>query len=283
MELERRLTELLDGLPVRELADGHQSRVFETTTERGDGRRIVKVVDASLVDPYAHTTRVETVADLARTEPHVCRPLPLRGRLVTDIDLGDGRSGLVTCYEHAGDAPVHADRPDDARRMGETLATLHLSLRTLGRRDLPLVAPLRAVPDDGAGPDQLLHGDFRAGNLRERDGMLHVFDFDDCGYGPASFDVANALYMVLFDDMTGAAPSTYAPFDAAFLSGYATVHGDAPDVVELTHFIRLRVAALATWLEDLSTAPAGLRTAAPAWHDTLRSFVSRHQARFGRW
>lgn len=281
MDLAGRLTQLLDGVRVRELAGGHQSRVFETTADPDGRRMIVKVVDASLVDRGVHAARVETVAALARTGPHVCRPLPVNGQLVAEIDLGGDRRGLVTGTEHAGGRPVLAGRRDDARRMGETLATLHRSLRNLGPRDLPLVAPLRVVPDDLSGPHQLLHGDFSAGNVRERDGLLRVFDFDDCGYGPASFDVANALYMVLFDDMTGDASAPYRPFEESFLSGYAAVAGDAPDDDELAHLIDLRVAALDAWLDDLVTAPIGIRTASPEWHGTLRSFVDEHRARFG--
>lgn len=281
MELRPRLSELLDGAEVRELAGGDQSRVFETTGEPGGRPRIVKVVDASLVDRDTHAIRTELVAALAAIDPHVCRPLRIDGRLVTELGLGDGRRGLVTCSEHAGGRPVDVGRPDDARLMGETLAALHRSLRSIGRTDLPPAAALRVV-GIGGGSRQLLHGDFSASNLRERDGMLRVFDFDDCGYGPSAFDVANALYMVRFDDMTGTAPTFYRAFAAAFLAGYEAISGDACDEDELAYLIRRRVAALDAWLDDPPSAPAGIRTASPEWHRTLRTFVTQHRARFGR-
>lgn len=281
MDLQRRLTELLDGVRLRELFGGHQSRVFETTGEWGDGRIVVKVIDAALVDRDTHAARVELVAALSATDPHVCRPLPIDGRLVTVIDLDGDRRGLVTCSEHAGGRPVDVGRPDDARLMGETLAALHRSLRSIGQTDLPPVAALRVV-GIGGGPRQLLHGDFSASNLREQDGMLRVFDFDDCGYGPAAFDVADALYMVRFDDMMGSASVSYRAFEGPFLAGYEAISGDACDEDELAHLIRRRVAALDAWLDDPPSAPAGIRTASPEWHRTLRTFVTEHRARFGR-
>ena len=47
-----------------------------------------------------------------------------------------------------------------------------------------------------------------------------MFDFDDCGYGPTSFDIANALYMVLFDVSTAGYSGRYEAFAASFLAGY---------------------------------------------------------------
>ena len=43
-----------------------------------------------------------------------------------------------------------------------------------------------------------------------------MFDFDDCGTGPAVFDVANALYMELFEAMTGGSMESYGRFSHAF-------------------------------------------------------------------
>jgi len=142
-----------------------------------------------------------------------------------------------------------------------------------------LVAALGAVPFEAAGPLQPLHGDFNAGNLRRDGGAIRIFDFDDCGYGPAVFDVANALYMVLFDALSSGGGAHYRSFEDAFVSGYEAVCGDAVDRNELDGFLQLRVTALEVWLDDhLATAPVGIRSAAPTWHATLRSFIDRYHA-----
>jgi aminoglycoside phosphotransferase (APT) family kinase protein len=48
--------------------------------------------------------------------------------------------------------------------MGCSLARLHQAMRLLGQKSLPLVAALATVRPDWAGPTQMLHGDFNAGN-----------------------------------------------------------------------------------------------------------------------
>lgn len=196
---------------------------------------------------------------------------------MTTLELANGQVGFVTCYEYAdGDAPDAAS-PPDATLMGRTLAGLHEAMRSIRTNALPLVAALEAVQPDWDGPTQLLHGDFNTGNVRSSDGVTRVFDFDDCGYGPPAFDVANALYMVLFDDLTGRRPSIYRSFNEAFLSGYCSVSGHELGPDDLHEYIDLRVIALQTWVDEPSTAPVGIRNAPASWHTTLRSFVRRYE------
>lgn len=276
MDLPERLMSLVDATNMYEVSGGHQSRVFEATRSADGQRVVVKVLDDSLVNRDDVVTRVEVVAELAQLEPRVCRPLPLDGSLVTVLD-GDGDwVGLACCFEYAEGSALIAARPGDAELMGQTLAHLHLSMRSIEPKDLPLVAALRTAPFHSAGPIQLLHGDFNAGNLRHADGAIRIFDFDDCGYGPPLFDVANALYMALFDDRTNGTTSYYRSFDDAFVSGYSAVSGHVLDRDELKGFIDLRVAALESWLDDLTTAPTGIRMATQQWHATLRSFIGSY-------
>lgn len=277
VDVADRVVELVGAMTVREILGGHQSRAFEVR-RKGD-RLVVKVQDASMVDSATARERVDVIAELAALDDQVCAPWPLDGRLTTVLDDDDGWTGLVTCYEYAaGDAPDTSSRAD-AMSMGCCLARLHRSMRQLGPRSLPHVAALAAVRPDWTGPTQLLHGDFNAGNLRLTDGASRIFDFDDCGYGPVSFDVANAMYMVLFDDMTGPGPSIYPSFTEAFLDGYGSVAQEPLDADELSMFVELRVAALGSWLDQPHTAPIGIRNAQPSWRATLRAFVGDYQRR----
>ena len=41
--------------------------------------------------------------------------------------------------------------------------------------------------------------------------------------------------------------------------------------------IALRIDALGRWLDDLSTAPIGIRTSSPEWLETLTTFVKSHR------
>lgn len=272
------LLELTRAATVQEVAEGHQSRVFELM--QVDGQRFVaKVLDASLVDVDAVVARVDSVAELADLDPRVCRPIRIGSSLVNVIADDAGRPALLLCSEFAEGVAFDVASPSDAELMGETLAGLHRSLAGITRRGIPEVAALRAVRSDLDEEFQLLHGDFNSGNLRRDRSTVRVFDFEDCGYGPRSFEIANTLYMVLFAATIEAEIERYRKFEDAFLSGYQIEASHDVDRRTVDHFIDLRVRALERWLDDLPTAPIGIRTATPQWHQTLRSFVSSYEHR----
>ena len=75
------------------------------------------------------------------------------------------------------------------------------------------------------------------------------------------------------------AAETYPRFEDALLSGYANGAVGALDRSAVDRFIDLRVRALGSWLDDLSTAPVGIRNASPAWQGTLRDFVDCYAPR----
>ena len=260
---------------LRGLAAGHQSRAFEL--DFADGRRrVAKVIDAALVDATLVAVRAETFAALAAIDPRVCGPVLVEGRYVNEIERDDGATALVICTEFAdGVVPDVGDRVA-AEAMGSTLAGLHRSMARLEPRTIPRVAALQAVNSEAGDDEQLLHGDFNADNLRINGTAVRVFDFEDCGYGPRSFDVANALYMVLFSATVDDDIGRFAVFEEAFLRGYRATSDEPLDLATVDRFVDLRVDALSRWLADLSTAPIGIRTATPEWHATLRAFVSAY-------
>jgi Ser/Thr protein kinase RdoA (MazF antagonist) len=276
VKLEQRLVELFAAVDIGELGGGHQARVFRIV--RGVGDVVVaKVLDTGLVDRDELETRLAVISALSDRDRRVCRPLPIEQHLIAEIATREGRRHYVTCFDFAdGTAPDPAVATD-ANEMGRELARLHTSMRRLPPTALPLVAALRAAPSAWlaiAGQRHLVHGDFNANNLRKDDsGGFRIFDFDDCGYGPPAFDVANALYMVLFDAVVHAAPETYTTFRESFVSGYfdTACHPFNADVLD--DLIDWRVATLAAWLADLDHAPTGIRTASSGWHATLRKFV----------
>lgn len=275
MELVEHVSALTGAGFVREVRGGHQSRVFEA--RGGDLARplAVKVLDAEVSDRAEVEARTAVVADLAARDRVVCGPRALEGRLVTPLDL-DAGPVLVTASEWAEGAPLDPADPGDAALLGRTLATLHVSMRAVDASGLRPVAALRVVPVDPALGDQLLHGDVNHGNLRSAAGSVRVFDLDDCGRGPALFDVANAVYMARFAAAVGRAGGT---FEEPFLAGYAAATGTTLDHQLLEHLVDVRVRALVTWLDDPATAPIGIRRADPAWHNVLRRVAAGHLRR----
>ena len=272
MDLRHKLLEVLGASDAHELVGGHQSRVFLMTCA-GAQPVIAKVLDGGAIDRPAVETLLQMIAQLAEIDPQVCRPIPIAGELVTGIVADHQPAGLLTCYEYAGGVPVDPAEPADAARMGRALGRLHQSLRLIPDTKLPVVAALRADEPGVGGAYQLLHGDFGGSNLRRVGGRIRIFDLDDCGYGPIEFEIANSLYMVLFDAVTGECPATYRRFAGPFVAAYGGAAGADPDSKAVSHFIGRRISALGRWIDDPSSAPAGIRNASPQWREILRAFV----------
>lgn len=261
------------------LHGGHQALVFEAVDESGQ-RCVAKLRGMGDADPTILNERMLAVASLARIDSRVCSPLMTDGGYVTEV-IVDGEPMLGTLLEHAQGENLNHAEPADAQAMGVELARLHDSLDALPGFDLPLVPALAATRYEAQAETlQLLHGDFSAQNLRRHAGTVSIFDFDDCGYGPREFDVANSLYMVLFDHMTTQGVDVFEQFEAEFLDGY---HATSPraqfEADTVSYFIDLRVRALRVWLDEPESAPAFIRAASPEWHRTLRHFTESYWER----
>lgn len=264
---------MFDVSDVRAVDGGHQALVF--TAVRADGPLIVKAIDAAFADPAHVLARITMVEALADLEPHVCRPIRHEGRFVHELHLPDGGSRLVTLWEYAPGREPDPRDPEDAALMGTTLARLHAAMAVI---DPIGVAPVASYRNQPTAPSwQLLHGDFNAANMRLDGDTVRVFDFDDCGLGPIEFDIANAIYMVLFDCHITQSPSVAQRFRVAFLDGYSERSGITIAGEVIDREIDRRVDALAGWLDNPETAPIGIRTSTDEWKAVLRAFAKAHQ------
>jgi Ser/Thr protein kinase RdoA (MazF antagonist) len=272
MDLRRHLLAELGASDAEELVGGHQSRVF-LMSYTGAPPTIAKVLDGVAVDWSVVEARVEVVAHLAEINSEVCRPIAYRGRLVTEIVADDAPAGLLTLYEYADGAALEPANAADATQMGRALAGLHRSMARMPATDLPVVAALQGLEPGLGGEHQILHGDFNAGNVRQKDGVIRIFDLDDCGYGPVEFDVANALYMVLFDAVTGKRPESYETFAIPFKAAYCAGAGVDLSRGVVVGLIARRINALGRWIDDPHSAPIGIRNSTPEWREVLRAFV----------
>jgi len=261
-----------------QLHGGYQSLVYEAVSDGGD-LCVAKLRDTQGARSETLAARMLMVADLAVVDPRICAPLVKNGAYVLEVDV-DGRTMLGTLFEFAeGDVPDLA-RSTDVQLMGAELSKLHASLGALPRYEFPLVPALATVGyEAGDALVQLIHGDFSNQNVRKTGGIIRIFDFDDCGYGTREFDVANSLYMVLFDSVVNDRISVYLDFKAAFVDGYMADSAETSfDLDAIATFIDLRVNALHAWLSDSRSAPTGIRTATPQWRATLYQFVEHYRS-----
>lgn len=267
------LTDVLDVEAVEELEGGHQARVFRVV--RHGVAMVAKAHDSLAVERRDLEARLDVMTSLAVLGQPVCRPLPIGDDIVLEIESERG-GGYLVCFEFAAGREPNPAAAHDSAVMGAALSQLHAAMAQLPVMPLPPVAALATTSieaEPALGSAQLLHGDFSASNLRDKGGELKIFDFDDCGYGPPEFDVANALYMVLFDSVVQGTPETYETFRPAFVAGYGAHLSRVVRDETLDSLIAFRVRALGRWLDDLETAPTGIRNASREWLATLQSFV----------
>jgi Ser/Thr protein kinase RdoA (MazF antagonist) len=254
----------------RELHAGHQSRVLRASLDGLDVA--VKLTDRRFVDRSELARRMEAVATVARSTAEVVGPVALRDALVQPIG-----GWWMTASPFADGSRLDVSDPADMRLMGVTVARLHSAMAHVPCRGLPAVAALRAVERDADRTGwQLLHGDLNIDNLIITPVGVRIVDFDDCGVGPVEFDVANALYMVLFDAKTGGRPERYDGFRTQLLAGYSEAAPHRLDTTVIDDLVEARIRALGRWLDDLDHAPIGIRTSSPEWLATLRAFVRSH-------
>ncbi len=291
--LEQALSSL--GLrDARRIVGGRQS--LAVYAAQVDGRHVVvKLLESAVVDRDDLAVRVEVLSRLGAISDMVCTPVPIDGHLISQI-AADGVDAVhAVAYQFADGVAPDVDQPDDAWQMGRVLAELHAAMAELRPCGLPGLAafpppteletvaadlgvPTAWLRDEGSRPQQLLHGDFSSTNLRVANATWRIFDFDDCGYGPVELELANSLYFVLFDAMTGRRRDHYRRFRERLLGGYQDGAGTAPPGAALDALITRRILALAAWLADAATAPPGIRNASDHWHKTLGTFVQHYVA-----
>lgn len=273
---------------VRPVAQGEQNFVF-TCSLRGE-RSILKATDSRHRSREALETQLAMLGALRRYAANVCAPLSLGDDTVFETDVAGVPCYLAAYPYAAGRDPEVAE---DGLLMGRALADLHAAMRRLpeyafaqiaggdDRAKVERAARALGVPErvyaaalagTAAGERQLLHGDFNAANLKMDGPTVNVFDFDNCVYGSPAFDLANALYMVLFDKVTrGGGTTRYRAFRRAFLDGYRAAGPFDERAVDA--FMGYRVLLLASWLQRPDDAPLFIRQSSPAWLSTLRTFV----------
>jgi len=250
---------------IDEVHAGHQSRVFEA--DHNGERRVLKLTDSRFCDA-AFGSRLEAAMVLATSNASVVGPIELNGSQSQRIG-----SWHAVVYPWVSGRPADSADSADVTAMARSLASLHAQLAKLPRTSIPPVLALRNLDRDSSR-DQLLHGDFSDQNVLINEPKLSVIDFDDCGYGPIEFELGNTLFMVLFDAVTTDQREKYDDFRRWFLGTYEEESGSGVDSALVDDAVAIRRAALATWVADPSSAPAGIRTATPEWHEELRRFLS---------
>jgi Ser/Thr protein kinase RdoA (MazF antagonist) len=132
----------------------------------------------------------------------------------------------------------------------------------------------------GLGADRfgLIHADMRLANLLVQAGpdgrVLHVIDFDDCGFGWFGYDLAAALSFIEDDPRVP-------ELTTAWLDGYRRIEPlPAAVEAELPTFLLLRRLLLLAWLGSHAEVPLA-RQLAPTFATGTCELAEQYLTRFG--
>ena len=154
--------------------------------------------------------------------------------------------------------------PEQAFALGKLLATLHTVLSELKQ-------PYEFPALSGAVGEQLIHGDFNCSNVLVDSNSFAIIDFEDACYSTYEFELANSIYLALFDARSSVKQFDDSAFIQRFLEGYTrsrTVNLD-----KIRSYVDLRVWKLAAWLQEPASAPIAIASSSDSWKRELSEFV----------
>lgn len=202
-------------------------------------RRSVEMIEAEF-EFMAHVA--------AKGVPVVAPVRSVDGGLVEEVTTDSGERLVVACMEEAPGAFRPRDQWSRAEveTYGELLGAMHAATQDFepsGLRRPDWTDPIFDVGFDAAvdpeivarlhqltaeckaspagGTELLIHQDAHYGNLfLTEDGRISLFDFDDCGYGTPTHDVAIVLWYWLMGVPANEIESRTAQFVGSFMRGY---------------------------------------------------------------
>ncbi|MBW6467098.1 MAG: phosphotransferase [Brevefilum sp.] len=259
------------------ILDGFESFIFKV---RRDGNEyILRIGHSARRSAELIQGEAEFINHLRGGGLSVPQVLPSCNHLLVEaIEAQDGAFFLATLFEKApGHTPKESDWcPALYQSMGQFMGRLHTlskafqpslpryqrfsitedfeAMENAGRKYLPAedqpvlqayldtVAAIQQLPQevDSYG---LCHIDFHGGNFFITDeGLITLFDFDDCQYAWFVYDIAMALFYAISHDCASEAErQTARTFLSSFWSGYAAEHNLALAWLEyIPYFLRLR-------------------------------------------
>jgi Ser/Thr protein kinase RdoA (MazF antagonist) len=251
---------------------GFESFIYEF--EQDAQAYILRIGHSMRRDEHLVLGEVDWINFLAEGGASVAKAVPSRnGDLVEGINDGEGEYFIATVFKKAMGAPpweigwtetsyetygqllgrIHAlsreytpSNPDwvrphwnDPIMLGEEISFIPSSDGTILERFHALIEHLESLPKDNRSYG-LIHQDPHAGNLFiDDDGVITLFDFDDCTYSWFIHDIA----MVVFYKVMGAeeVPEFMRKFTIPFLRGYQREVDLEPWwLKEIPHFLKLR-------------------------------------------
>ena len=126
----------------------------------------------------------------------------------------------------------------------------------------------------------IIHGDFNFSNLIKTKNYIYLIDFEDAHYSWYAYDIANALYMELFEHRSDPSFDNFSVFYQQFLQSYLLAWPEAHVILnDVPMFITYRVLMLDSWLNGNPEAPYFIKAAESKWKKELIQFIDLYKTK----
>ena len=226
-DLDLQLADIVHGAGLFGIAEveslgGFENALFRSTDPQG---RILRMTHTSRRDTAMVLAEFEFMAHVAAQGVPVVAPIQSQnGQLVEEVTIASGDRMVVACMtEAAGRIRRRVEWADvEVESYGELLGAMHRAatgFESSGMRrplwtdpifDVGFSAAEVSDPEiyrrvqevraacsahEAGDTGLLIHQDAHTGNLHMTDdGVISLFDFDDCGYGTPTHDIAIVLF-----------------------------------------------------------------------------------------
>lgn len=258
---------MIDGIEIHEHIRTCQNEVFKATLQ--DKACILRLTDPGhrSLDSLHEESRL--LRDLQTVTKITVEPMTFSsGRFIEETRY-NGKRYYAVLFTFIEGAPIDICSFTQARRFGILLAELHTALSELNcPYDLPTL-------QNTLENKQLIHGDFNRTNVLARDESLVIIDFENACFSTYEYELANAIYMAVFDARHNPAVILDTGFIDGFLVGYTRKRSVDLDTVRLE--VDRRVSMLKGWIDDSASAPLSVSTSTDSWKKELNDFINAYE------
>jgi Ser/Thr protein kinase RdoA (MazF antagonist) len=255
---------MIDGIIILEHIRTCQNHVFKATLD-GD-TCILRLTDLAHRSVKRLQAEIDLLTDLHLVTTLTIAPMQfLSGKFIETVTY-QGMHYNAAIFPFVNGSPSNMKSFAEACYSGALLAQLHTVLAGLDKQyDLPA----RQHTSDSAR--QLIHGDFNPTNVLSTNSSSVVIDFEDACYSTYEYELANSIYMTMFDYRHHPIQFRDSEFINGFLSGY-TSHKEI-DRQGVRAGMDERVAMLQRWLSEPDSAPLSIASSPESWKQELANFV----------
>ena len=254
---------MIDGIIILEHIRTCQNHVFKVTLD-GD-TCILRLTDPAHRSVKRLQAEIDLLIDLQLATTLTIAPIRFPSGKFIDTVRHKGMHYNATIFPFVNGSPSNVKSASEAFYFGSLLAQLHTVLAGLDNQyDLP-------VRQNTSAARHLIHGDFNSTNVLTTDSSSVIIDFEDACYSTYEYELANSIYMTMFDYRHNPSQFRDSGFISGFLSGY-TSHSEI-DRLGILSCMDERVSMLQQWLTEPDSAPLSIASSSESWKQELTNFV----------